>query len=62
MNMLVAAGSNYVMGLGLDRWRLSARQLAAGLGVVLLIPSLLWLPAQAAWGRRIERSGDRVIG
>jgi len=58
MNMLVAAGSNYVMGLGLDTWRLSARQLAAGLGVVLMIPSLLWLPVQAAWGKRTERLKD----
>jgi MFS family permease len=51
LNMLAAAASNYVMGLGLDRWGLSARQLAAGLGAVLLIPALLWLPAQAKWGK-----------
>jgi len=60
-HMLVAAASNYVMGLGLDKWELSARQLAAALGMVLLLPSLLWLPAQAAWGRKIGRLRDRVI-
>jgi predicted MFS family arabinose efflux permease len=51
LNMLVAAASNYVVGVGLDRWGLSARQLAAGLGGVLLLPALLWLPAQAKWGK-----------
>lgn len=49
LNQLVAATSNYVMGVGLDTWKLTARQLAAGLGVVLCIPGLLWLAAQAAW-------------
>ncbi len=50
-NMLTSAISTYVLGLGLDVWRLSARQLAIGLGLVLLIPAVLWLPAQAKWGR-----------
>jgi MFS family permease len=51
LNMLTAATSNYAVGLGLDEWGLSARQVAAALGAVLLIPALLWLPAQAKWGR-----------
>jgi len=51
VNMLMAAVSNYVLGVGLDVWHLSARQLALGLGLVLMIPALLWLPAQAKWGR-----------
>jgi len=51
VNMLMAAASNYVLGVGLDVWHFSARQLAVGLGLVLLIPALLWLPAQAKWGR-----------
>jgi MFS family permease len=50
-NMLTSAVSTYVLGVGLDVWRLSARQLAIGLGLVLLLPGLLWLPAQAKWGR-----------
>ncbi|MFB3922737.1 MAG: MFS transporter [Terriglobia bacterium] len=52
-NMLMSAVSTYVLGVGLDIWGLSARQLAMGLGLVLLLPGLLWLPAQARWGRRI---------
>ena len=54
VNMLMAAVSNYVLGVGLDVWRFSARQLAMGLGLVLLIPALLWLPAQAKWGKKID--------
>jgi MFS family permease len=54
LNMLAAAASNYVVGLGLDHWGLSARQLAAGLGAVLLVPALLWLPAQAKWGKELR--------
>ena len=58
MNMLAAAASNFVLGLGLDSWGLSARQLASSFGLVLLIPGLFWLPAQAKWGRRIDRFSD----
>jgi predicted MFS family arabinose efflux permease len=54
LNVLAASGSNYIMGIGLDTWSLSARQLAAGLGAVLMIPSLLWLPAQATWAKEAE--------
>jgi Na+/melibiose symporter-like transporter len=38
----------------LNMWRsisLRARELAAGLDGALLIPPLLWLPAQAKWGK-----------
>ena len=41
--MLAIAASNYVMGLGLDTWGLTARQLAAGLGFVMTIPGILWI-------------------
>ena len=51
VNMLTAAVSNYVLGVGLDVWHLGARQLATGLGIVMMIPALLWLPAQAKWGK-----------
>lgn len=51
VNMLVAAAANYVLGVGLDVWRIPARHLALGLGVVLLLPALLWLPVQAKWGK-----------
>jgi len=53
MHMLAAGVSNYVIGVGLDVWRIEPRQLAGSLGLVLLIPALLWLPAAAKWSRRI---------
>ncbi len=43
--MLMIAVSNYVMGRGLDSWGLSARQLAAGLGFVMMVPGALWMLA-----------------
>jgi hypothetical protein len=54
LNMLAASASNYLIGVGLDSWKLTARQLAAALGFTLMVPGLLWLPAQATWGKRIE--------
>jgi hypothetical protein len=56
VHMLVAAATNYVLGVGLDVWRIPGRSLALGLGVVLLLPALLWLPVQAKWGRSTESS------
>jgi hypothetical protein len=55
MNMLAAAGSNYLIGVGLDVWKFSARQLATALGMALIIPGLLWLPVQGILSGR-ERS------
>jgi len=49
--MLMIAVSNYVLGLGLDAWGFSARQLAAGLGLVMIIPGILWMPAARRWTR-----------
>jgi len=54
LNTLAASVSTFVVGLGLDTWRLTARQLAATLGVVLILPGLLWLPAETRWGKRTE--------
>jgi MFS family permease len=47
--MLMIAVSNYILGLGLDAWGFSARQLAAGLGFAMIIPGILWLPAVRRW-------------
>ncbi len=49
--MLMVSGTNYLIGVGFDTWKLTARQLAAAMGSVLIIPGLLWLPAQARWGK-----------
>jgi len=53
--MLIVSGCNYLLGTGLDTWGFSPRQLAAALGLALMIPGLLWLPAQARWGRTRTR-------
>lgn len=47
--MLMIAVSNYILGLGLDTWGFSARQLAAGLGFAMMIPGILWIPAARRW-------------
>lgn len=60
MLMLTVSGSNYLIGVGLDTWKLTARQLAAALGIALIVPGLLWLPAQARWGRENRDSGSGV--
>ncbi len=49
MFMLMIAVSNYLMGLGLDTWGFSARQLAAGLGFVMIVPGILWMVALRLW-------------
>lgn len=49
--MLMIAISNYVMGLGLDTWGFTARQLAAGLGFAMIIPGILWMFAVRHWTR-----------
>jgi hypothetical protein len=49
--MLAAAFSNFLLGLSLDAWALSPRHVAMLFGCAMLLPGLLWLPAQFRWGR-----------
>lgn len=49
--MAMVSASNYLIGVGLDTWKLTPRQLAAALGCALLVPAIAWLPAQAKWGK-----------
>jgi MFS family permease len=49
--MLAISVSNFLVGVGLDNWGFSARQLAGALGVLILIPGVLWPLAQARWGK-----------
>lgn len=56
--MLMSAASNYLVGAGLDTWRLSPRELAAVMGVALMVPVTLWLPAQAVWAGSSRRAPD----
>lgn len=48
--MLMIAISNYLVGQGLDTWSFTARQLAAALGLVMVLPGILWIGAQKLWG------------
>jgi MFS family permease len=54
LHTLVASGSTYLTGVGLDNWKLTARQVAACLGVAMAVPGLLWLPAPAREAKKIE--------
>jgi MFS family permease len=47
--MLAVSVSNYLIGVGLDHWGLSARELAAALGGVMLLPGFAWLWASRRW-------------
>jgi len=49
--MLMIAVSNYLMGVGLDTWGLTARQLAASLGFVMIVPGILWMVPLRIWKR-----------
>jgi predicted MFS family arabinose efflux permease len=50
MLMLSISVSNYLVGVGLDNWGFTARQLAGALGLLILIPAMLWPLAQRRWG------------
>ncbi len=52
--MLTLSASSYLIGVGLDTWKFTPRQLAAALGFVAMLPGLLWLPAQARWGKELS--------
>lgn len=54
--MVATSASNYSVGVGLDTWKLSPRQLASALGAVLILPGLLWLPVQATWAGKTGTS------
>ena len=49
--MLMVSAANYLIGVGLDTWNLSPRQLAVALGCAMLVPAVAWLPVQSRWGR-----------
>jgi len=47
--MLMIAISNYLVGQGLDTWGFTPRQLAAALGLLMVIPGVLWVGTQKFW-------------
>lgn len=48
--MLAVSASNYLIGVGLDTWKLSPSQLALVLGLVMLTPGFIWLLQPQKWG------------
>ncbi|HEX6625448.1 MAG TPA: MFS transporter [Pyrinomonadaceae bacterium] len=50
---LAMAASNYATGEALDRFSLSPRTVAVALGVVFLLPGLLWLLTERLWNREV---------
>lgn len=48
---LAMAASNYAAGEALDRFRLSPRTVTVALGVVFLIPGVLWFFTERLWNR-----------
>jgi hypothetical protein len=49
--MLTMAGSNYVTGELLDRFGYSPRVVTAGIGVLFIIPGLVWLTTKGWWDK-----------
>lgn len=58
LNQFAAATSTYFIGVGLDKWKFSAREIAAALGFALMLPGFFWLPAQATWAKRTDHAGE----
>ena len=48
---LTLAASNYVTGELLDRWGFSPRTVSVGIGVLFVIPGLLWFATARWWDR-----------
>jgi MFS family permease len=48
---LTMAASNYMTGELLDRFGLSPRSVTVGIGILFLIPGLIWLATQRWWDR-----------
>lgn len=51
MVMLGVSVSNYLIGLGLDHGYVTARAMAALLGLVLVLPGALWIPVAHRFGQ-----------
>jgi MFS family permease len=50
---LTMAVSNYVVGELLDRFGLSPRAVTVGIGMLFLLPALLWFSTERWWNREI---------
>lgn len=54
VHMAVAASSNYLVGVGLDDWKFTARELARAIGCALLLPGVFWTVAHRRWGEESD--------
>ena len=48
---LTMATSNYITGELLDRFRLSPRSVTVGIGILFLLPGLVWFATERWWDR-----------
>ena len=56
---LAMAASNYATGEALDRFRYSPRAVAVALGLVFLLPGVLWFLTERLWdGRETRGRGE----
>lgn len=58
---LTMAVSNYLTGEMLDRFRLSPRVVAIGIGALFLVPGLAWFATQRWWDKDNDESADEIV-
>ena len=59
---LTMAASNYMTGELLDRFHLSPRSVTVGIGILFLIPGLVWFATKRWWDRGARPdSGPRIV-
>ena len=58
---LTMAFSNYLTGEMLDRFGLSPRAVAIGIGAVFMIPGLAWFATQRWWDKDNDEPVDKIV-
>jgi hypothetical protein len=62
---LTMAASNYVTGEFIDRFKISPRWVTVGVGIVFLMPGIVWFLTQRWWnreGRYEDQTGSHGLG
>jgi hypothetical protein len=57
---LTMAASNYVTGELLDRFLISPRLVTVGIGVLFIMPGVVWFVTQKWWDREQPKASDSV--
>lgn len=57
--MLTMAASNYITGEMLDRFGFSPRTVTIAIGILFLIPGIIWLATEGRWG---QEQKERIAG